>query len=61
MAIIDKHADLPAPGQPGAPTPQEWLEQANKPVPDGVRPITQSRFYDPSIDGEDEMRESGAM
>lgn len=28
------------------------------PVPEGVRPITQSPLFDPSIDNEDEMEET---
>lgn len=51
---IDKHADLPAPGEPGAPTPEDWLAQADKPVPEGVRDISQDPLFDPEIDNEED-------
>lgn len=43
-----------APGSAGAPTAEEWLAspEANQPVVEGVRPITQDPAFDASIDAE---------
>lgn len=52
--MIDKQNPPPAPGEPGAPSPEEWLAQADKPVVEGVREITQNPQFDPSIGDNEE-------
>lgn len=44
------------PADPGAGAPPEGIP--DREVIEGVRPITQSPFFDPEIDDEDEMEET---
>lgn len=54
---VDPNAEFPpSAGFPSNVSPE--APELDKPVVEGVREITQSPFYDPDIDDEDEMEET---
>lgn len=46
---VDPSSGYPtaAPGEPGAPTQEQWAPMAAVPTIDGVEPVTQDPTYDP--------------